>query len=78
MPAGGDESVLEQTVLRRLNAMRRLSEQGIAAIKAAVREKIRRCAIRPCSIRTICIWNGSRVSIIVTEDIRDEPAASRP
>jgi CRP-like cAMP-binding protein len=42
MPAGGDESVLEQTVLRRLNALRQLSEKGIAAIKAAVRDKILR------------------------------------
>lgn len=34
----------EQPVLRRLNALRRLSEPGIAAIRAAIRERIIRAA----------------------------------
>jgi CRP-like cAMP-binding protein len=39
MPTGADSSP-ERPVVRRLNALRRLSEEGIAAIKAALRERI--------------------------------------
>jgi len=39
MPAGGDSNP-ERPVVRRLNALRRLSDAGVAAIKAAVRERI--------------------------------------
>jgi CRP-like cAMP-binding protein len=35
----GTETALEETVLRRLNALRRLSTQGVAAVRAAIREK---------------------------------------
>jgi CRP-like cAMP-binding protein len=41
MPLGLD-STPERPVVRRLNALRRLSESGIAAIKAAIRERILR------------------------------------
>ncbi|HEY7960006.1 MAG TPA: Crp/Fnr family transcriptional regulator [Sphingomicrobium sp.] len=39
-----DDSGHEQPVVRRLNALRRLSEAGIAAIKTAVREKVLKAA----------------------------------
>jgi CRP-like cAMP-binding protein len=42
MLSGGVESGQEQAVLRRLNALRRVSEDGLAALKAAIREKILR------------------------------------
>lgn len=40
MLAGGSESGHEQPVLRRLNALRRLSDQGAAAIRSMVRETV--------------------------------------
>jgi CRP-like cAMP-binding protein len=40
MRPSGDDGGQEQPVIHRLNAFRRLSEAGVAAIKAAVRERI--------------------------------------
>src|SRR5262249_33199601 len=39
-----DDSLQEQPVVRKLNALRRLSETGVAAIKAAVRERVSKAA----------------------------------